>query len=141
MEPFPTSPTDGVAFKRPVFATILFVLFCLGVPVWLFAIGSTIFGQNADSTLWMMSLISLAILILRGVGMVRLFLMKPDAWVPMAVALIIELPVVAVFFLRHRLYGVDLTKGLLNASIGWVIAVGVIVYAYRVTAPAQRAEH
>lgn len=77
--------------------------FGLGVPVWLYAIGQTVFGPRADSTLWTMAAISLLILVLRGAGMVRLFLMKRDAWVPMTVALVIELPVVAIFFFRHRL--------------------------------------
>ncbi len=121
------------ARKRPVFVTILLVLFCIGVPVWLINIVGifTAATGRVDSTILIAVVSSLVIVILRGVGMVRLFLMRADAWVPLAVAVVIDLPVKAMFLLHARAAGRDITGDLIATLVGWLIAVAIIVYAYR----------
>lgn len=119
--------------KRPLVVTILFILFCLAVPFSLAAILSVVFqpmGRTGYSIILAVVVPSFIILV-RGIGMVRLFLMKPDAWVALATALVLDLPVAALQLFRARTEGIDVTSLMVATVVGWAISVGIIVYAYR----------
>ena len=119
--------------KRPVLVTILFILFCLAVPFWLAAIITVIsqpMGRTGNSIILAVVVPSL-IMLMRGIGMVRLFLMKPDAWIALSTALVLELPVAALQLFRARTEGLEVSQLMIATAISWAIAVGIIVYAYR----------
>lgn len=135
--------TQATGRKRPVVVTILFILFCLVVPFWLTAIIMVLLSPmgRTGSSIYLAVAVSFFILVLRGVGMVRLFLMKPDAWIALSTALVLELPVAAMQMFRVRTEGMDATQMMIATVVGWAIAVGIIVYAYRLFhCPSQGAQ-
>ncbi|MFZ4683711.1 MAG: hypothetical protein ACOYMS_14485, partial [Terrimicrobiaceae bacterium] len=95
-----------------------------------FQIVEILAGRDRSAGLLEVS-VAIVALVIRSVGMVRLFLMKADSWLWLAAALVIALPITILSILNHRVLGSDLTAPVLSSIVQYVVATGVIYYAYR----------
>ncbi len=129
------SPSEPSAKReRPDAVTVLFIIFCFGAVTFFglfgFQIVEVLAGRDRSAGLLEVG-VAIAALVVRSVGMIRLFLMKADCWLWLAAALVIALPITILSILNHRVLGHDLTAPVLSSIVQYVVATGVIYYAYR----------
>lgn len=127
----PSLPTPQ---ERPAAVLVLSIIYLFGAILFfgLFSLQmvDVAVGRDKSATILEVSGAILA-LIVRSVGMVRLFLMKADSWLWLVVALVIGLPITILGILNHRVEGSELTSPVLASAVHYLIATGIIVYAFR----------
>jgi len=120
--------------ERPDAVTVLFIIFCFGAVTFFalfgFQVMEVLAGRDRSAGLLEVG-VAIGALVIRSVGMVRLFLMKADCWLWLVAALVIALPITILSILNHRVLGHDLTAPVLSSIAQYVVATGVIYYAYR----------
>jgi hypothetical protein len=122
------------AQSRPDAVLVLYIVFCIGAALFFGLFGYQLIevykGNDKSATILEVSGAILA-LIVRSVGMTRLFFMKADSWLWLVVAVVIGLPVTILGILNHRVIGSDITWPVIASAAHYIIAIGVIVYAFR----------
>ena len=88
------SPSEPSAKReRPDAVTVLFIIFCFGAVTFFglfgFQIVEVLAGRDRSAGLLEVG-VAIAALVVRSVGMIRLFLMKADCWLWLAAALVIS---------------------------------------------------
>jgi hypothetical protein len=119
---------------RPLAVVALYIIFCFAALTFFVLFGLQLVyvvkGLDKSASVLEVSGAMLALAV-RFVGMTRLFLMKADSWLWLVVALVIGLPITILSILHHRLLGNDLTAPVLASVVHYLIATGIIVYAFR----------
>jgi hypothetical protein len=119
---------------RPDTVLVLFIIYCIGALVFygLFVRQLGLSAKGIDKSATNLEIWGAILgLTVRSVGMVRLFLMKADSWLWLVVALVIQLPITILGILNHRVIGSDVTAPVLASAVQYLIATGIIVYAFR----------
>lgn len=128
------SSASSASQPRPATVTVLFIVFCFGALAFfgLFALQIVEVNAGRDRSASVLEVgVAILALMVRSVGMFRLFLMKADAWLWLVAALVIGLPITIMSILNHRVLGDDITWPVLASAMHYLIATGIIVYARR----------
>ncbi len=125
------APEQKEETERPDAIWFLLVAYCIGVVVnfALILISALLPEGRIDPVALGVSLIAMA---LRGIGFVRLFFFKRDAWIYLVVALFIMMVSTV---LDLVLGGVDFftqRHSILYTLTGYAVGIAVVVYAYRI---------
>lgn len=119
---------------RPPTVVALFIIFCFGAALFFGLFGYQLVevagGRDKSATIIEVSGAIFALMV-RSVGMARLFLMKADSWIWLVVAVVIGLPITILGILNHRVIGSDITWPIIASAVHYIIAIAVIVYAFR----------
>ncbi|HET6407224.1 MAG TPA: hypothetical protein VFG14_05030 [Chthoniobacteraceae bacterium] len=119
---------------RPDAVVALFIIFCFGAALFFGLFGyqlvDVVHGRDKSASVLEVSGAIFALMV-RSVGMIRLLLMKADSWVWLVVAVVIGLPITILGILNHRVIGSDITWPVIASAAHYIIAIGIIVYAFR----------
>ncbi len=119
---------------RPPVVVVLCLVFLFAALVSFVYFGlrieEVITGRDRSAELWQVC-VPVVALVVRCIGMVRLYLMRENCWLWLATAVVIELPATVMSLLRGRLLGHDLTTSVLTGTVHYLIAIGIIYYAFR----------
>lgn len=125
---------SSAARSRPGPVVALYIIFCFAAVAFFVLFGMQLVnvakGLDKSASVLEVSGAILALAV-RSVGMTRLFFMKADSWLWLVVALVIGLPITILSILNHRVIGSDLSAPVLVSAVHYIIAIGIIVYAFR----------
>jgi hypothetical protein len=128
----PPLPSEPLRPKRPEPVKMLFLLFCIGVPIGLIVYGAQLLasltGQPGSMPL-LDIFVGIVCMVVRGIGMVRLFLMKADAWLYLLAALIIGFPISVMNVLGLYLMKKEVFTVIFATAVGYGIAIAIMIYA------------
>ena len=115
---------------------VLLILYCIGAVI---SFGVLVLAAMApDGPVdFAMLAASTVVLILRGIGFVRLFHFRQDAWTYLAAAFLVVVASDALDFLLGGAAVFEEGHPPITTFIGYGVAVAVIVYAFRICNPSQ----
>lgn len=126
--------TQSADSERPAAVLALFIIFCFGALLFFGLFGFQLVevtqGRDKSATVLEVSGAIFALMV-RCVGMYRLFKMKADAWIWLVVAVVIGLPITILGILNHRVLGSDITWPVIVSGVHYIISIAIIVYAFR----------
>lgn len=129
----PPLPSESATRERPEFVNVLFLLFCIGAPVGLIVYSLQLFASltgQPESMPLVDIFVGILCLLVRGTGIVRLYLMKADAWLYLLAAIILGVPISVMNVFGLYLSKKDVIAAALTTAIGYGVATAIMIYAF-----------